>query len=223
MKALVVDDEEGIREILAQNLRMRCFVVDTANDGTDGSYLARTNQYDIILLDNMLPEKTGIQICKEIRLAGRTTPIIVLSVLTDTWRKVDLLNAGADDYVVKPFAFEEIMARIYAVLRRPADIGRELLSIDDLTLNTVSQRVERNSTHIHVTRKEFMLLEYLMRNEGVVLSRGMILERLWDRSKDPFSNTIDAHIRSLRRKVDLPGSPRLIHTVCGRGYKVDRM
>lgn len=222
MRALVIDDERGVRETLAENLRTRCFAVDTAEDGTEGSYLARTNVYDIIILDNMLPEKNGLSVCEEIRSIGNTTPILVLSVLSDAWRKVDLLNAGADDYMIKPFSFEELMARIRALLRRPAVMEGDVISVDTLTIDTKQQTVKREETGIYLTRKEYMLLEYLMRNRGSVLSRAMIMEHVWDMTSDPFSNTIESHVLSLRRKVDKPHQRKLIHTVPGRGYRIDQ-
>jgi DNA-binding response OmpR family regulator len=221
MRALIIDDEEGVRETLAENLRAQCFAVDTAKDGTEGSYFARTNSYDIIILDNMLPEKSGLTVCHEIRKTGHTTPIIILSVLSDTWRKVDLLNSGADDYMIKPFSFEELMARIRALLRRPNDMREDTLTIDDLTLDTKRQLMRRDGKGIYLTRKEFMLLEYLLRNQGNVLTRGMIMEHVWDMTNDPFSNTIESHILSLRKKVDTIPERKLIHTVPGRGYKID--
>lgn len=221
MRALVVDDEEELREVLADNLRTLCFAVDTAADGTEGSYLARTNSYDIILLDNMLPEKSGVAVCSDIRNTGKNVPIIVLSVLSDSWRKVELLNAGADDYLVKPFSFDELSARIRALLRRPTDVIGDVFQLDDLVLDTKQQSVKRAGKGVYLTRKEFTLLEYLMRHPGVVLSRGMILEHVWDILSDPFSNTIESHIRGLRKKLELPGTRKLIYTIPGRGYKVD--
>lgn len=221
MRALVVDDEPGIRELLAQNLRTQCFAVDTASDGTEGSYLARTNEYDIIILDNMLPEKTGGTVCQEIRRIGRTTPILILSVLSDSWQKVELLNAGADDYLVKPFSFDELSARIRALLRRPNDIENDILVFDTLVLDTKLQSVRRGDVKIYLTRKEFTLLEYFMRNPGTVLSRAKIMEHVWDMESDPFSNTIESHIRGLRKKLHVPDELALIFTVPGRGYKLD--
>lgn len=221
MRALIIDDEQGIRDLLAENLRSQCFAVDTASDGTEGSYLARTNTYDIIILDNMLPEKSGIMVCQEIRKTGHMTPILILSALSDTWRKVDLLNSGADDYMIKPFSFEELMARIRALMRRPNQIEGDVITVDDLVLDTKQQSIKRAGKGIYLTRKEFMLLEYLMRNLGNVLSRGMIMEHVWDMTSDPFSNTIESHVLSLRKKVDTNPERKLIYTVPGRGYKID--
>lgn len=221
MRALVVDDEREVRDMLTEHLKSHCFAVDTASDGTEGSYMARTNAYDIIILDNMLPEKSGITVCQEIRRTGRTTPILILSVLSETWQKIDLLNNGADDYIIKPFSSEELIARIRALMRRPHELMGDTLTVDDLMLDTKRQRITRAEKGIYLTRKEFMLLEYLMRNQGTVLSRNMILEHVWDMSSDPFSNTIDSHILSLRKKVDTNPARKLIHTVQGRGYKIE--
>jgi DNA-binding response OmpR family regulator len=221
MRALVVDDENDLREMLAQNLRSERFAVDTAADGTEGSYLARTNDYDIIVLDNMLPEKSGVSVCSDIRRIGRKVPIIMLSALTDSWQKVELLNAGADDYLGKPYSFDELMARIRALLRRPVGLIGDVLTIDTLSVDLKRQVVTRGGQRVRLTRKEFMLLEYLLRHAGAVLSRGMILEHVWDMLSDPFSNTIESHIRGLRKKLHLPGEKPLIQTVPGRGYKID--
>jgi len=221
MRILVVDDEEAVRLMLEQSLKAESFAVDTASDGEKGSYLARTNDYDLIVLDNRLPFKDGRSVCAEIRQAGKTMPIIIVSVLSEALTKVDLLNAGADDYMIKPFSFQELMARIRALLRRPAVLESEVLKLDTLTLNTKSHLVERGDTGVYLTRKEYMLLEYMLRNQGAVLSRGMLMEHVWDMNIDPFSNTIESHILSLRRKIDTAGETKLIHTVPGRGYKMD--
>lgn len=221
MRILVIDDEKEVRELLAQGLRSKCFAVDVATDGAEGSYLARTNEYDVVVLDNMMPKKSGEEVCKEIRATGNSVPIIMLSVLSDTKQKIELLNAGADDYMIKPFSLEELVARIRALLRRPTKVEGDVLTIDDLELDTTNQSVKRGDESIYLTRKEFMLLEYLLRNQGAVLSRGMIMEHVWDMDSDPFSNTIESHILSLRRKIHLKGSPKLIITVPGRGYKIE--
>jgi DNA-binding response OmpR family regulator len=145
----------------------------------------------------------------------------MLSVLSETWRKVDLLNSGADDYLTKPYSFDELMARIRALMRRPRDMDGDTIAIDDLVIDVRRQIVKRGGKGIYLTRKEFMLLEYLMRNIGAVLSRAMIMEHVWDMTNDPFSNTIESHILSLRKKVDTIPERKLIHTVTGRGYKID--
>ncbi len=221
MKVLIIEDEKEIAEFLKKSLEAENYVVDVAHDGEKGSFLARTNDYDIILLDNIMPKKTGKQVCEEIRRDGKDVPILMISVKSEVTTKVDLLNAGADDYLTKPFSLDELLARIRALLRRPQKIETEILKVDDLVLDTSKHKVMRGDKEIYLTKKEFMLLKYLMKNAGIVLSRGMILEHVWDMSVDAFSNTIESHIRSLRRKIDLPGKKKLIHTIPGFGYKID--
>jgi DNA-binding response OmpR family regulator len=221
MRILVVEDEPKIARFLKESLEAEYFAVDVASDGEKGSALGRTNEYDLILLDNLLPKKEGLQVCKEIRNAGKTMPILVVSVKSDTTQKIQLLNAGADDYLAKPFALEELLARVRALLRRPATIEKEVFEVEDLTLESSSCRVTKDGKPVSLTRKEFMLLEYLMKNEGIVLSRGMILEHVWDMNIDIFSNTIESHILSLRKKLGDTSKNRLIRTVPGRGYKIE--
>ncbi len=220
MRILIIEDEKEIRSFLKKALQEEFFAVDTAEDGEEGSYMARTSDYDLVVMDNILPKKEGPKICEEIRTAGKTMPIIMLSVKSEASTKVDLLNAGADDYLTKPFSFEELLARIRALLRRPKQIEEEILQIDDMVLNVKEHIVKRGEKEIYLTRKEFSLLEYMMRNHGVALSRGMIMEHVWDMNIDPFSNTIESHIMSLRRKIDTKGKPGLIQTISGRGYKM---
>lgn len=198
------------------------FVVDVAPNGTEGLNLAELNSYDVIVLDSILPDITGTEICHELRTRGNTTPIIGLSVRGETTSKIRFLNAGADDYLTKPFSFEELIARIRALLRRPHALQADVISVGDLTLNSASHTVTKNSSEVYLTRKEFLLLEYLMRNQGTVLSRGMILEHVWDMNADPFSNTIETHIMMLRRKIDCESEGRIIHTVPGVGYKLEQ-
>lgn len=221
MRMLIVEDDKEIGNSLKQSFQGECFTVDLEEDGERGSYLARTNDYDIVILDNILPKKEGKEICVEIRAAGRSMPIIMLTVQSETLRKVDSFRIGVDDYVTKPFSFQELLARVKAVLRRPVQLQSETLSVDTLSLNIHEHTVKRGDRTIYLTRKEFQLLEYLMRNQGRVLSRGMIMEHVWDINVDPFSNTIETHILNLRRKVDRLGKNKLIHTVPGRGYKID--
>ena len=221
MRILLIDDEKAVRDMLCKHLRAESFAVDLAEDGTEGSYLARTNNYDLVILDNMLPEKSGRTVCQEIRRTGLSVPILMLSVLGETRQKVDLINAGADDYMVKPFSFDELLARIRALLRRPTKLEGDVITVSELTLDTKNQNVNLAGDLIYLTRKEFMLLEYLMRNLGTVLSRGMIMEHVWDMSSDPFSNTIESHILSLRKKLGDMTERRFIKTVPGRGYIMD--
>lgn len=220
MRILVVEDEERISRFLKESLEAEYFAVDIAEDGERGSFFARTNDYDLVVLDNMLPKKEGLQVCKEIRASGKTMPILVVSVKTDTEDKVELLNAGADDYLAKPFVLEELLARIRALMRRPIAMEGDELTVEDIVLDTKTGAVRRGDKEIYLTRKEFMLLQYLMKNEGVVLSRGMILEHVWDMSVDIFSNTIESHILSLRKKLSDMDKHRLIQTISGRGYRI---
>ncbi len=223
MRLLIVEDDAETRDFLKLAFEAESYAVDTVSDGDKGSYLARTNDYDIIILDNSLPLKNGEEVCKDIRKAGKQTPILILSVTNEAGVKVALLNAGADDYLTKPFSFEELNARIRGLLRRPARIEETVLELGDLVLDTAKQTVKRGRKGIYLTRKEFALLEYLMRHKGSVLSRGMIMEHVWNIESDPFSNTIEAHILNLRRKIRVGNKPELIHNVPGRGYKIDRL
>lgn len=220
MHILVVEDEHEISDFLRVSLEAECFMVDIAFDGETGSQLARANNYDLIILDNILPKKEGREACKEIRLAGKTTPIIMLSVKSETVTKVDLLNAGADDYMTKPFSLTELLARIRALLRRPKELENEILHVSDLVIDIRRHTVRRADKEIYLTRKEFVLLSYLLQNAGSAMSRGMIMEHVWDRSMDPSSNTIESHILSLRKKIDTKSKKKLIQTVPGIGYKI---
>ena len=221
MRILIVEDEKDIINFLKPSLEAESFVVDVAKDGEAGLFLALTNDYDLIILDNTLPKKTGLEICKEIRSNKKNIPIIMLSVISDIDKKVELFNAGADDYLTKPFSFQELLARIRSVLRRPNNMEREVLQVDDLELDSRRNLVKRGGVEISLTRKQFMLLEYLMRNVGMVMTRSMIMEHVWDMNADPFSNTIETHILSLRKKIKLQNNQsELIHTVPGRGYKI---
>ena len=221
MRILVVEDEKDICDFLKKSLESECYVVDTALDGEKGIELIRDSNYDIVILDNNMPKKTGLEVCMEVRAEENNIPILMLSVQSETTTKVDLLNAGADDYLTKPFSLDELQARIKALLRRPKAIEEEILKIDDLSLDIDRHAIKRGKEEIHLTKKEFTLLAYLIRNRGIVLSRSMIMEHVWDMNVDPFSNTIESHIMSLRKKIDLPKHKKLIHTVSGRGYKID--
>ncbi|MCK5320247.1 response regulator transcription factor [Candidatus Parcubacteria bacterium] len=221
MRTLIVEDEKDICDFLKKSLESECYVVDTAFDGEEGLRLIQTSSYDMVILDNNMPKKTGLEVCKELRAEGNSVPILMLSVQSETTTKVDLLNAGADDYLTKPFSIDELNARIKALLRRPKEIESEDLRIDDLFLDLNRHIVTRGEKEIYLTKKEFTLLQYLLRNKGIVLSRSMIMEHVWDMNVDPFSNTIESHIMSLRKKLDLPKHKKLIHTVSGRGYKID--
>jgi DNA-binding response OmpR family regulator len=221
MRILVIEDDRELRASLKTHLHAECFAVDTASDGADGSFAARSNEYDLVILDNVLPKKNGLEVCQEIRNAGKHMPILILSVKSTPEEKTELLNAGADDYLAKPFSHDELKARINALLRRPKVLMPPLLKVDDLILDTLEQRVRRGKKEIYLTRKEFALTEYMLRNRGTVISRGMLMEHVWNSEIDPFSNTIEAHILNLRKKIDAGSKKKLIHTVPGRGYKME--
>ena len=220
MRILVVEDDPQTGEILKENLESESYAVDLEQDGAKGLYQAKTNDYDFIILDNILPSKEGSEICQELRYSGKMMPIMMLTVQSEIDRKVDVLNIGADDYLTKPYSYAELSARIRALLRRPKQVEGVQLVVDDLVLDKEKGTVFRTGKKIYVTGKEFALLEYLMKNQGRLVSRGMILEHVWDNNGDPFSNTIETHILRLRRKIDLRNKRRLIHTMPGRGYRI---
>ena len=221
MRLLIVEDNSDFQKFLKTRLEEKCFAVDTADDGARGLALAKHNAYDLILLDYSLPEKNGYEICAELRERGLETPIIMISGTGDVLHKVDGFNIGLDDYIVKPFFFEELLARITAVLRRPKTQSNSIISFDDLELDAARQKVTRAEKSIYLTRKEFALLEYLLKNSSNVVTRGEIMEHVWNTELDEFSNTIETHILNLRKKIDTPKKHKLIHSVPGRGYKMD--
>jgi DNA-binding response OmpR family regulator len=221
MRILIIEDEIEAQEFLTERLKEKGYAADIAATGTDGVYKARTNEYDLILLDHGLPEKNGFMVCNEIRQMGNNTPIIMMSVSDSVPYKVKGLGTGADDYISKPFYFDELYARMQAVMRRPTLLSSDQMSIDDLVLDTGKQVVTRGGLPIYLTRKEFSLLEFLLKHKTLVVTRGMIMEHIWDLGLDPFSNTIETHILNLRKKVENPVKLKLIHSVPGRGYKID--
>jgi DNA-binding response OmpR family regulator len=221
MRILIVDDDPDIQDFLKTRLEEKCFACDIAKDGKEALYFAKVNEYDLIILDYSLPSKTGYEVCELLRKEGNFVPIIIVSGTFEIPHKVRGFMLGVDDYVIKPFYFDELYARIQAVLRRPKIQMKTELELDTLVVDTIKQTVYRDGTPIHLTRKEFSLLEYLMRNKGAVVSRGSILEHIWDGSVDPFSNTVETHIMNLRKKVDMPPHKKLIHSISGRGYKID--
>jgi DNA-binding response OmpR family regulator len=221
MRILIIEDNYEIRNFLIESLAAESFAVDNAEDGEQGSYLAKTNEYDLIILDNNLPKKNGMTICNEIRRIGNDVPIIMLSVESGIDKKVLLLESGADDYMTKPFSYKELLARMKALLRRPKTIVRDALDAGELNIDCAKQKAFRSGKEIYLTRKEFALLEYLIRNKGSIVSRSTIMEHVWDIEGDPFSNTIETHVLNLRRKIDRSYKEKLILTVPGRGYMID--
>ncbi len=220
MRILIVEDDLEIAGFLKKSFEAESFAVDMAHDGERGSYAARTNEYDLVLLDNMLPKKEGLEVCQEIREAGKSMPIMMLSVKADVPEKVSLLNAGIDDYVAKPYSFEEVLARTRALLRRNRTYKPASLSYGDLFMDSATQEVKRGAKSIYLTRKEFSLLELLVQHSDKVVSRGMIMEHVWNMEGDPFSHSIETHILNLRRKINGNKKKVLIQNIPGRGYRI---
>jgi DNA-binding response OmpR family regulator len=221
MKILIIEDDIDIRDILKSYLESEGYVVEATADGERGLNLAKTAFFDLIILDLSLPRKSGIDICKELRSIDIHTPILIISVTTELPAKIMLLDNGADDYMTKPFDFVELLSRVKALLRRPGTINEPILLVDDLLLNINSNRVVRGERNIYLTKKEFTLLYYLMKNKGKIISRGVILEHVWNANINPYSNTVEAHILNLRKKIEHNNEKELIHNIPGRGYKID--
>ena len=221
MKLLIIEDDPDISEFIKIGFQADGYAVDTAVDGPQGSFMARTNTYDAVILDHSLPLKNGLEVCEEIRGAGASVPILFLTVLGDMKRKLEAFTKGADDYMTKPFHFEELKARIKALQRRPKKIENSVLTIGEMTLDTEKRIAYRGGIPIHITRKEYGLLEYLMRNPDIAVSRSMIMEHVWNAESDPFSNTVEAHILNLRKKLNIAGKKDIIKNVPGRGYIID--
>lgn len=220
MKILLVEDDVDIVNSLLPSLKEAGYVAQAVQDGEGGLLAAQTNNFDLILMDYNLPKMNGREVIKNIRQLGLSTPIIMLTVHSEIDEKVDMLNIGADDYLTKPFATTELLARISAVLRRPKKWEGRLLKINDLELDPDKFLVTKRGRRIFLSAKEFTLLEYLLQHKGLVMSRQAIMEHVWDENADPFSNTIEVHIRNLRRKLE-SGNDKIIFTVSNRGYKVD--
>lgn len=221
MRILLIEDEREIAEFVLRGLRTERFAVDWSNTGEEGLGWAKVNDYDVAIFDVRLSGISGVEVCRALRERKKEIPIIMLSVMGDAMTKVEALNAGADDYLVKPFFMAELTARVRALLRREHRIVGTVLHVADLTLDSSSHIVQRGRRRIRLNRKEFALLEYMMRHQGVTLTRGMILEHVWDMNADPFTNTVDVHIRFLRQKVDEGHGVKLIKTVHGYGYKIE--
>ncbi len=219
MKILIIEDDEYLRLTLKQALEADMFTVDHMPDGVNGSYMARTNVYNLIVIDYILPGKNGLEIVKEIRAAGLQCPIMMISVRGEVEDKVNLLEHGADDYLAKPFSYPEFRARVHALTKRNYKISEEILTIDDLTIDTRRIEITKSGERVYLTRKEFGILQTLSRKRGQVVSRQEIVEEVWDMNSDPFSNTVEAHMRNLRRKIDSPNR-QIIQTIPGRGYKM---
>lgn len=218
MRILVVDDEKRIADFISRGLKEEDYAVDVAYDGKQASFLAEINPYDLMILDIMLPTYEGVEICRQLRAKKINVPILMLTARGAIKDKVTGFNAGADDYLTKPFHFEELLARIKVLLRRPATSKTSVLKVDGLELNQLSHEAKRSGKIIALRSKEFILLEYLMLNAGEVISRAMISEHVWNEKFDSMSNVIDVHVRNLRNKIDEGFKNKLIHTMRGSGY-----
>jgi DNA-binding response OmpR family regulator len=221
MRVLIIEDEHKIARALKKALEQENYAVDVAYDGDDGYAMATTEPYDVAVVDRMLPGSyDGLAIVKAMRDENIHTPVLFLSALGSVSERTLGLDAGADDYLVKPFALEELLARIRALLRRPTEQQSTTLTAGDLTLDTVTYAVERAGTPIQLTSKEYALLEYMMRNPGRPLSKEVIISHVWDYDADILPNTVEVYIKYLRNKIDAPFDQPLIHTVRGFGYKL---
>ena len=222
MRVLVIEDDRKIARAVKKGLEQETFAVDTASDYDDGLDLAVTEDYDLLIIDRMLPGSLdGIDVCKQVRKRGMEVPILILTARDKVRDRVEGLDSGADDYLVKPFAFEELLARVKALLRRPQNHFGEVFEVDDLKLDTRRLRVERAGVEIQLSKTEYALLEYLMRNENIVLSKESIISHVWNYDADVLPNTVEVYIGYLRNKIDKNSKGnKLIHTVRGFGYKI---
>ena len=218
MRLLLVEDDPNLGRFVQKGLQEERYAVDVAMDGEEGLFLATVTQYDLIILDIMLPKLDGLGVCRKLRDERKTTPILMLTARESLEDKVAGLDTGADDYLTKPFAFTELLARVRALLRRGSVMPAGRFKALDLELDPVSHRVWRAGQEITLTNKEFALLEFLLRNANQVLTRTGIIEHVWDVHYDSMTNIVDVHIRALRAKIDRNFSPPLIHTVRGVGY-----
>lgn len=220
MRVLVVEDDENLGQVIRRGLEEEGYAVDWVVDGEDGRFLAQTNPYDLLILDWMLPHLSGVELCQSLRNSGYTAPILILTAKGLIEDRVGGLDSGADDYLTKPFAFDELLARLRALSRRRSPLKSNLLQIADLILDPATHQVWRGGQQIELTTKEFTLLRYFMLNPGVVLSRQQIEEHAWNFEFVSESNLIEVYIRRLRRKIDDPFHLKLIETVKGAGYRL---
>ena len=218
MRILLIEDEADAAQILAKGLRRQSYAVDIVGDGEAGLYEASVNDYDLIILDCMLPRKDGFAVCRELRAQGSAVPVLMLTARDDVEDRIAGLDTGADDYLTKPFHFHELLARMRALLRRGKALRQENIVIADLVVDTRAHVVKRNGRLIELTSREYALLEYLARRAGEVVGRSEIAEHVWDLHFDPFSNLIEVYVQRLRRKLDDGSVQKLIHTRRGEGY-----
>ncbi|AKJ10761.1 transcriptional regulator [Streptomyces incarnatus] len=215
---LVVDDDAAIRRALERGLRLNGFAVRTAGDGAEALAAMADAPPDVLVLDVSMPGMSGIEVCTRLRAEGRDLPVLMLSALDETADRIAGLQAGGDDYLVKPFALQELVLRLRALLRRRPPVGRERLRVADLVIDPDARTAERDGTPLDLTRREFELLEVLARNAGLVLTRDQLLERVWGYDFDVRTDAVDTFVSYLRRKLEADGRPRLIHTVRGVGF-----
>ena len=220
MRILLVEDEKKVAEFVARGLRAERFAVDVSRDGDDGLEMALAFNYDLIILDLMLPGLSGTEVLKRLRRQKPQVPVLILTARDGTAEKVENFEAGADDYLTKPFAFAELLVRVKALLCRGTTDRSSILRVADLEVDRLAQQVKRAGKRIELTSKEYGLLEYLVANTGRVLSRTMIIEHVWDESFEGLTNIVDVYVRHLRSKVDVPHPKKLIRTVRGVGYSV---
>lgn len=223
MRVLVVEDDRDVAAYLVKGLKEHGYTVDHAEDGKNGLFLATSENYDVMVIDRMLPELDGLAIVRSVRAAGKATPMLILSALGEVDDRVEGLHAGGDDYLTKPFAFSELLARLEALVRRTAALvtPETELEVGDLELDLLSRVAKRGDQVIELQPREFRLLEYLMRHAGQVVTRTMLLEHVWDYHFDPQTNVIDVHISRLRSKIDKGYGKPLLHTVRGAGYMMN--
>ncbi len=220
MRILIIEDEKDVASFVRQALVEEAHAADVAHDGLTGEQLALAEAYDLIILDLMLPQKNGLAVLKTLRHEGISTPVLLLTARDEVADRVAGLDAGADDYLGKPFAVAELRARVRALLRRQSDHKDALLSVADLVLDTVAHEARLRETRLELTSREYAILEYLLRNKGRLVTKGMIAEHVWDHHFDSDYNLIEVYVRRLRQKIEPQGSPHLIHTVRNGGYVI---
>ncbi len=220
MRILTAEDDKALSEVLSQALREEGFAVDVANDGQEGNFLALNEEYDLIILDWRMPMMDGLTILKNIRKNNITTPVLILTGKNQEEDKVEGLNAGADDYLTKPFSLKELHARVQALLRRSAKQPSPVLQLQDLSLDPITHKVKRGNKELKLSPKEFAILEYLLRHKDEVVTRTKLLEHVWDYNFEGISNVVDVFVSYLRKKVDNGHKQKLIHTVHGVGFKI---
>jgi len=221
MRILIVEDDRKVGAFLQKGLREEQYAVDVCRDGEEAVEWASINSYDVIVLDIMLPKKDGFAVCRELRQKGMLTPILMLTAKDSVEDKVSGLTEGADDYLTKPFSFEELLARIRALLRRTQDYKTKVLRVGDLEMDTAKRQAIRAGKQIPLSGKEYALLEYLMRNKGRVVTESMIVEHVWDMNYEGTSNIVNVYINYLRKKIDSEFEVKLVRTIRGHGYTID--